>query len=45
MESEYRYDEESQVNVTPEGVPFVEVADFFGPSYTHNSSGHKKDDD
>uniref|UniRef100_UPI003670C40F hypothetical protein n=2 Tax=Bacillati TaxID=1783272 RepID=UPI003670C40F len=34
-----------QLNVTPGGAAFVEVADFFGPSMTVNSSGTKKDDD
>ncbi|MFD4608242.1 putative ATP-grasp-modified RiPP [Streptomyces sp. NPDC058440] len=43
----FSYDRARQLNVTPTGEAVVEAAPaaMFGPTYTHNSSGHKKDDD
>lgn len=41
----YAYCPARQINLVSDGRPFVEVANFFGPSMTINSSGSTKDDD
>ncbi len=41
----FTYDRLRQLNVTSSGNAVVDVADVANPTMTHNSSGHKKDDD
>lgn len=40
----HAYDPAQQMNLTLDGTPLIDSIDMFGPTYTHNSDGHKQDD-
>jgi hypothetical protein len=41
----FTYDRQHQVNVTSSGKPVIDITTPYAETFTHNSSGWKKDDD